>query len=92
MKIYTLFYSAIALTVATSFSACNDLDEAERFIEEPLRVEDTNRNVLVEDFTGQDCNNCPKAHELIEGLQHQCNLSTQIQHSSNHTLLDQLDP
>lgn len=71
MKIYTLFYSAIALTVATSFSACNDLDEAERFIEEPLRVEDTNRNVLVEDFTGQDCNNCPKAHELIEGLQHQ---------------------
>lgn len=48
------------------FTACETIDEADRWTE-PAPVE-MKKNVLVEDFTGQNCVNCPAAAELIHNL------------------------
>lgn len=59
-NILTIF--AIAL-----FSACDTIDEDDRFIGP---VEFTpKKNVLIEDFTGQKCLNCPTASEAVKSLQ-----------------------
>lgn len=50
-----------------SFAACSEIAEEERFVEIPLP--DVNRNVLIEDFTGQSCTNCPEATKIIHELQ-----------------------
>ena len=57
---------ALAL-FATAFTACETVDEDERFIGP---VEFTpKKNVLIEDFTGQLCVNCPKAAQTTHMLQ-----------------------
>ncbi len=53
-------------TVAVATSACNDIAEDERYI--PIESVDAKRAVLIEDFTGQNCVNCPDAHATIEAL------------------------
>ena len=63
-SIYLRIFSAIGL-VAT-LTACSHVASDDRFIELP-KVE-AKRVVLIEDFTGQDCVNCPNAHETIDGL------------------------
>lgn len=51
------------------FCSCSSLDSKERFqYVEPAEV---SMNVLIEDFTGQLCVNCPKATEMIAQLQDQ---------------------
>ena len=48
-------------------TACSNIDEDERLIYvEPAEV---NRPVLIEDFTGQACVNCPNATATIHELQ-----------------------
>lgn len=48
------------------FTACNDVDYADRFTPvESSRL----KNVLVEDFTGQKCVNCPKAADALQDMQ-----------------------
>ena len=47
--------------------ACDNIAENERLIYE--KPETAKRVVLLEDFTGQRCVNCPKATEVIEQLQ-----------------------
>lgn len=59
----------LSLTVVMLLSACSHIDEDERFIY--VKPADVMRRVLIEDFTGQRCVNCPAAHELIEQLQQQ---------------------
>lgn len=49
------------------FAACDNIPEAERLIYE--KPEPAKRVVLLEDFTGQLCTNCPKATDVIEMLQ-----------------------
>ena len=64
MKLKNIF----ALTLlAISFTACETVEEDERFIG-PVEFT-AKRNVLIEDFTGQKCNNCPKATNVINLLQ-----------------------
>jgi len=46
--------------------ACDKVDEP--FIEQ-IEKPDTNKKVLLEDFTGQKCVNCPAAHEIAHNLQ-----------------------
>ncbi len=47
--------------------SCSEVDESERLIYVgPAQAE---RAVLIEDFTGQKCVNCPEASTLIESLQ-----------------------
>lgn len=65
MKIHhTLLSIALALGALT---ACDDIDQADRF-EGPVSV-NARKNVLVEDFTGQRCVNCPKAADVVTSLQ-----------------------
>lgn len=64
MKIFT--YTLAAFAAAAALAACNDIGENERYIELPS-VE-AQRVVLLEEYTGQKCVNCPKAHEVIEDL------------------------
>ncbi|MCM1110268.1 MAG: Omp28 family outer membrane lipoprotein [Clostridium sp.] len=56
----------LAASAALTFSACSDIDEADRYI--PVESVAPERCVLVEDFTGQNCINCPAAHETLERL------------------------
>lgn len=68
MKRRNIFYAAVAL-FAMTLTSCDEVDKADRYIYvEPATVA---RRVLVEDFTGQKCNNCPTAHEELERLQTQ---------------------
>lgn len=65
MKLANLpFLFALA---AMTFSACDTVDGDERFAG-PISVE-AKKNVLVEDFTGQRCVNCPNATEQIHAIQ-----------------------
>lgn len=50
-------------------SACDPVSEDERFIY--MKPAQVTRNVLIEDFTGQRCVNCPAATWQIEQLQEQ---------------------
>lgn len=65
MKISSFLISLAASLVA--FSACDSVSEDERF-DGPLTVE-AKKNVLIEDFTGQRCVNCPYAAETVQTLQ-----------------------
>ena len=55
--------------MAVLLSGCDPVAEDDRYIE----VERTlgGRVVLLEEFTGQNCSNCPTAHRTIEALQEQ---------------------
>ena len=66
MKIGKISYILCSLAVASAFTACDPIDEDERYVAgETVSAE---RNVLIEDFTGQYCVNCPNAHEIIDQL------------------------
>ena len=61
--------------ILTLFFSCSNIAEDERLIYvepvepiEPEEPEQVPRNVLIEDFTGQRCINCPKATEAIEQI------------------------
>lgn len=56
-----------AILTAAILTACSHIDEDERYIYEKL--EQADRVVLLEDFTGQRCVNCPRGTEVIEQLQ-----------------------
>lgn len=55
-----------AAFAAMMFVSCDNVDEGDRYVELP-KIE-SDRAVLVEDFTGQNCINCPDAHEELEAL------------------------
>lgn len=61
---YSLFV-ALAMMMA-SVVACSSISEDERLIY--VKPADAQRKVLIEDFTGQRCINCPNAADKIEQL------------------------
>lgn len=63
MKIKKLTILTIA---AASLLACDTIDENERYVQ--LETIEAKRNVLLEEFTGQNCPNCPTAHETAAKL------------------------
>ena len=67
----THIYNKVALfaVAALSLTACNDVDEEDRFIY--VEPPQTSKNVLIEDYTGQNCTNCPEATTLIHEIQTQ---------------------
>ena len=67
MKIFNKI-SAIAL-VCIALTACNEVDPDDRF--EELPAVSCTRTVLLEEFTGQGCTNCPDAHRLVANLHEQ---------------------
>ena len=64
MKKYILPLYLIASLMM--FVACDHIDESERLIHVPMQP--AKRVVLLEDFTGQQCVNCPTGSEVIEQL------------------------
>ena len=62
-KQYYLFIFILFLT------ACSHIDEDDRLIY--VKPAEVSRRVLLEDFTGQRCVNCPKANDEIKALQEQ---------------------
>ena len=59
----------ILTIVAASLFACETIDENERYVQ--LETIEAKRNVLLEEFTGQNCPNCPTAHETAAKLKEQ---------------------
>lgn len=80
MKIRNIIYTVVGL-LAMTFAACDTVDKDDRYIyvppvdvtppdstgegDTPVRVL---RNVLIEDYTGQLCVNCPNAVGVIEQI------------------------
>lgn len=62
-----LMLGMAALMTAGAFSACSDIDENDRLIY--VKPSEVKKHVLIEDFTGQRCVNCPKAADKIKELQ-----------------------
>lgn len=59
--------AAAGMLLGGVLSSCSDLDEQDRFVY--IKPADAARKVLIEDFTGQKCVNCPKATDEIHHLQ-----------------------
>ena len=57
----------LSFLLALFVTACSDIDEADRLIY--VKPDPVGRKVLIEDFTGQRCVNCPTATLEIEKLQ-----------------------
>ena len=68
MNIHNIIYVLFSL-IASAFVACDTIEENERYIEK--EIVETKRNVLLEDFTGQNCPNCPQAHRVVNALKEQ---------------------
>lgn len=67
MKLKHLINTTLAGLLACALWSCDTVKEDDRLI--PVKKPDVNRNVLIEDFTGQNCIKCPAAAEEIEKLQ-----------------------
>lgn len=67
MTLKNLFKSLLLLPLTLALPACDDIDEAERW--QPGKPIEAKKNVLIEDFTGQRCVNCPQAHDIIADIQ-----------------------
>lgn len=75
MKPIKLLYSA-AVAAVIAFSSCSNVDEDERYIY--VKPAESKRCIIVEDFTGQSCINCPRATEELAGIQEQYGADTVI--------------
>ena len=70
MNVKTYILTALA---TLAFVACSHIDEDDRliYVEPTVPNNSVSRCVLLEDFTGQRCVNCPKANDEIHALQQQ---------------------
>ncbi len=66
IKIKKLLMLAALPAALLSLAACDEVADGDRYIELPQVT--AQRTVLLEEFTGQECVNCPAAHEVIESL------------------------
>ena len=64
-----LYIYSLALCLPLLFSCSDIIPEDERY--EELPAIEAKRRILLEDFTGQFCSNCPEAHKVISELQTQ---------------------
>lgn len=65
MKKFALLLSAAAVSLA-AFTSCDSVEESERYI--PFEKQEAKRVVLIEEFTGMSCTNCPTGHEIVHNL------------------------
>lgn len=66
MKLRKMIYTAAVAAMAIALGGCTPINEDDRLIE--VDTPQAQRAVLIEDFTGQWCPNCPNAAEEIESL------------------------
>ena len=74
--------SILTALLTLTMSACSHIDESDRLIY--VKPADVKRRVLLEDFTGQRCVNCPKASDEIKALQEQYGEDRIIQLMASH--------
>lgn len=66
MNIKNILYSAVVGLAALASVACSNIDEDERLVY--VKPAEVGRTVLIEDFTGQRCINCPRGTEAINSI------------------------
>lgn len=73
MKNSTFFRNSLLagafILLSSSMVSCDNIDEDDRYIE--TEMVSPVRAILIEDYTGQNCINCPSAHEVVESLEEQ---------------------
>lgn len=67
----TLSYIIAATFLMSGLSSCNLIDEDNRYIEESVTTDSTEytQRVLIEEFTGRRCPNCPSGAQTISDIQ-----------------------
>ena len=65
--IHYISNSLATLAAVCALASCSNIDEDKRLIE--VEAPTVSKNVLIEDYTGQLCSNCPNATETIHELQ-----------------------
>ena len=75
MKLKKIIY--IACGAAMMFASCDDISEGDRLtvVEQPAKA---SRSILVEEFSGQLCVNCPEGADELAEIQHTYGLDTVI--------------
>lgn len=69
MKLNNILKYSVLSIIPVLLTACDDVKPDDRYIDcGEIKVE---RAVLLEDFTGQQCLNCPQAHKTIKELEAQ---------------------
>lgn len=66
MKIKNLFLGVTTAAMAMAAASCSNIDEGDRLIY--VKPAEVGRAILIEDFTGQRCINCPTGTEIINGI------------------------
>lgn len=66
MKIKNLFLGVATAAMAMAAASCSNIDEGDRLIY--VKPAEVGRAILIEDFTGQRCINCPTGTEIITGI------------------------
>lgn len=66
MKIKNLFLGVTTAAMAMAAASCSNIDEGDRLIY--VKPAEVGRAILIEDFTGQRCVNCPTGTEIINGI------------------------
>lgn len=74
-RLHHLIY-ILALPALFSLIGCDEVDEADRYVYvKPAAV---GRKILIEDYTGQRCVNCPTGNDQLHALQEQYGADTVI--------------
>lgn len=66
MKIKNLFLGVATAAMTMAAASCSNIDEGDRLIY--VKPAEVGRAILIEDFTGQRCVNCPTGTEIINGI------------------------
>lgn len=66
MKIKNLFLGVATVAMTMAAASCSNIDEGDRLIY--VKPAEVGRAILIEDFTGQRCINCPTGTEIINGI------------------------
>lgn len=66
MKLKNIFLGVATAAVAMVATSCSNIDEGDRLIY--VKPAEVGRAVLIEDLTGQRCNNCPTGTDIINGI------------------------
>lgn len=66
MKLKNIFLGVATAAVAMVAASCSNIDEGDRLIY--VKPAEVGRAVLIEDLTGQRCNNCPTGTNIINGI------------------------
>lgn len=66
MKIKNLFLGVATAAMAMAAASCSNIDEGDRLIY--VKPAEVGRAILIEDFTGQRCINCPTGTEIINSI------------------------